>query len=72
MPSSAIAATTRGLTASAGSLPAERTVTLPPARWSSSAAAIWLRPALCTQTKSTSGTVEAYALTFITSIDRYR
>ena len=31
MPSSAIAATTRGLTASAGSLPAERTVTRPPA-----------------------------------------
>src|SRR5688572_21371115 len=53
--SSAIAATTAGLTSSAGALPADRTRTRPSARRSSSAAAIWLRPALWTQTKSTSG-----------------
>src|SRR5688572_27659154 len=55
MPSSAIAATTAGLTSSAGALPADRTRTRPSARRSSKAAAIWLRPALWTQTKSTSG-----------------
>jgi hypothetical protein len=56
MPSSAMAATTAGLRASAGSEPTERTTTLPLGWWSSRAAAIWLRPALCTQTNRTSGT----------------
>src|SRR5512132_4398623 len=54
-PTSAMAATTAGLRASAGSDPAERTWTLPLAWWSSRAAAIWLRPALWTQTNRTSG-----------------
>jgi predicted ester cyclase len=61
MPHSAIAATTAGLTRSAGSEPAKRMRTLPPAWWSSSAAAIWLRPALWTQTNSTSGTSRTMA-----------
>src|SRR5919197_2120860 len=56
MPHSSIAATTAGLIRSAGSEPAERTWTLPLAWWSSSAAAICERPALCTHTNSTSGT----------------
>ena len=55
-PISSIAARTRGLARSAGSLPAERTVTRPAARWSRRAAAIWLRPALWTHTKRTSVT----------------
>src|SRR5579872_5900934 len=38
----------------AGALPAGRTRTVPPERAWSSAAAIWLRPALCTHTKRTS------------------
>ena len=56
IPTSSIARTTAGLSLSAGSLPAEITRTRPAARRSSSAAAIWLRPALWTQTKRTSGT----------------
>src|SRR3990170_2312607 len=56
IPSSAIAATTEGLSSAAGALPAERTRTRPRAWCSSRAAAIWLRPALCTQTNRTSGT----------------
>src|SRR5918992_661678 len=52
MPHSSIAATTAGLIWSPGSLPAERTWTLPLAWWSRRAAAIWLRPALWTQTNS--------------------
>jgi hypothetical protein len=44
IPSSDIAVTTSGLMRSAGSLPADRTWTRPSAKWSSSAAAIWLRP----------------------------
>ena len=48
-PSSAIALTTAGLTSSPGSLPAERTWTRPSDRNVTSAAAIWLRPALWTQ-----------------------
>src|SRR3954451_5974859 len=55
-PSSAIASTTAGLTRSAGAVPADSTRTRPDARWSSSAAAIWERPALCTQTNRTVGT----------------
>ena len=54
-PTSAMASTTSGFTMSAGALPAERTTTLPLARSSSRAAAIWERPALSTQTNSTSG-----------------
>src|SRR5213593_1861191 len=54
-PISAMAATTEGLISAAGAVPAERTRTRPPARWSSRAAAIWLRPALWTQTNRTSG-----------------
>src|SRR6478672_6129709 len=55
MPTSSMAATAAGLTESAGALPAERTSTAPPERWPSQPAAIWERPALCTQTKSTDG-----------------
>src|SRR5919201_4558156 len=56
MPHSSMAAATAGSIRSAGSLPAERTWTLPLAWWSRRAAAIWLRPALWTQTNRTSGT----------------
>src|SRR4029077_1304266 len=56
IPISRIASTTTGWSSCAGVLPAERTCTLPLARSLRSPAAIWLRPALCTQTKSTSGT----------------
>jgi len=55
MPTSAIAATTEGLTWSAGMLPAERTSTCPPLRWDRNPAAICERPALCTQTNRTLG-----------------
>ena len=55
MPSSAIASTTAGLISSAGAVPAERTTTRSPAWWASRAAAICERPALWTQTNSTSG-----------------
>src|SRR5579859_3918186 len=54
-PSSAMTCTTAGLTWLAGWDPAEVTRTRPAAAWSSSAAAIWDRPALWTQTNSTSG-----------------
>src|SRR5690348_3942947 len=54
-PTSAMACTTAGLSWLAGWDPAEETRTRPAAWWSSSAAAIWERPALCVQTKSTSG-----------------
>ena len=57
MPISAMASTTAGLMVSAGAVPAERTTTRSPAWWASSAAAIWERPALWTQTNSTSGRV---------------
>src|SRR5215469_3586783 len=56
MPTSAMAWTTAGLSRSAGCEPAEVTRTLPAPSRSRSAAAIWERPALCVQTKSTSGT----------------
>src|SRR4029453_18073274 len=56
MPHSSMAATTAGLSLSPGADPAERTWTLPLAWWSRRAAAIWLRPALWTQTNRTSGT----------------
>src|ERR1035438_6353115 len=55
MPTSAIAATADGLTWSPGMLPAERTSTSPPPRWARKPAAIWERPALCTQTNRTLG-----------------
>src|SRR5215469_14942778 len=55
-PISAMAWTTAGLSWSAGCDPAEVTRTRPAACWASSAAAIWDRPALWVQTKSTSGT----------------
>ena len=45
IPTSAMAATAAGLTASAGALPAERTSTAPPARAVRNPAAIWDRPA---------------------------
>ena len=54
-PTSFIASTAAGLTASAGSEPALRTATRSPASFVISPAAIWLRPALWTQTKSTCG-----------------
>src|SRR5262252_9326846 len=54
-PTSAMAATTAGLSWSAGCDPAEATRTRPAAWWSSSAAAIWDRSALWVQTNSTSG-----------------
>ena len=56
IPISASASTAAGLISSPGALPAERTCTRPLAAWSSSAAAIWLRPALWVHTNSTSGT----------------
>ncbi len=55
MPSSSIASTAVGLIWSAGMEPADRTSTAPPDRWRSQPAAIWERPALCTQTNSTLG-----------------
>src|SRR5215471_17175547 len=54
-PISAMAATTAGLSWSAGCDPAEVTRTRPAAWWSSRAAAIWERPALWVQTNITSG-----------------
>ena len=47
--------TTAGFSSLAGWEPAEVTRTRPAACWSSSAAAIWERPALWVQTNSTSG-----------------
>src|SRR5665647_3284163 len=55
MPTSAIAVTAEGFTSSPGMLPAERTSTCPPLRWVRKPAAIWDRPALCTQTNRTLG-----------------
>src|SRR5438309_10956884 len=55
-PSALITSTAAGLISAAGALPAERTLTLSPAYRASNPAAIWLRPALWTQTKRTSGT----------------
>src|SRR3712207_7168850 len=55
MPASAMAATATGFTRSPGIEPAERTSTASPARCRSQPAAIWERPALCTQTNSTLG-----------------
>jgi hypothetical protein len=55
MPISVIAVTAAGLISSASSVPAERTSMRSSARFVRSAAAIWDRPALCTQTKSTAG-----------------
>src|SRR3712207_3257639 len=57
MPTSAIASTAAGLTCSAGSEPAERTSTASPPSARSQPAAIWERPALCTQTNRTLGRV---------------
>ena len=54
-PSSLIASITAGLISSAGAEPAERTWIRPSERSLTSPAAIWLRPALWTQTNSTSG-----------------
>jgi len=48
-------ATARGSTWSLGNAPAERTSTRRPLRWGPGSAAIWERPALCTQTKRTLG-----------------
>jgi hypothetical protein len=55
MPTSRIASTADGLVCSAGSEPAERTSTASAARWRSQPAAIWERPALCTQRNRTLG-----------------
>ena len=55
IPTSAIAATAVGLVSSPGLDPAENTLNLPRPRWRSHPAAIWERPALCTQRKSTEG-----------------
>src|ERR1700690_3889702 len=55
IPSSVMASTTAGLISSAGVLPAERTWIRPRDRSLTRPAAIWLRPALWTQTNSTSG-----------------
>jgi hypothetical protein len=55
MPTSNIASTTAGFMESAGADPADLTSTLSPANLVSQAAAIWDRPALCTQTNKTEG-----------------
>ncbi len=55
IPTSAMASTAAGLTASAGALPAERTSMASPARAERNPAAIWERPALWTHTNSTDG-----------------
>src|SRR5205823_9659885 len=55
IPTSAIPSRTAGWISAAGALPAERTSIRPPAYRLSRPAAIWLRPALCTQTNNTSG-----------------
>src|ERR1700716_3052577 len=71
IPFSSIATTTFGLISLAGSVPAESTCMRSPDRCSVKPAAIWLRPALWAQTKSTVGRViswgpstmpESYAL----------
>jgi hypothetical protein len=61
IPTSSMARTTWGFTASAGAEPADRTSTRSPARWVRKAAAIWDRPALCTQTNNTDGRLTALA-----------
>src|SRR4249920_3481577 len=66
-PRSAIASTTFGWISSDGAVPADRTRTRPPAWCSSSATAIWLRPALCTQTNRTSGTSFGWGIAVIRS-----
>src|SRR3954452_15612579 len=72
MPISIMAATTAGLISSAGAVPAERTITRPGAWWSRRAAAICERPALCTQTNSTSGTCSGIAdLTGVEKADQH-
>src|SRR5829696_3383493 len=53
MPTSAMASTATGLIDPAGADPADSTSTRSPARWRSQPAAIWERPALCTQTNRT-------------------
>src|SRR3954452_15076016 len=55
IPTSRMASTTAGLMWWAGSEPADRTSTASPARWRSQPAAIWERPAVCTQTNRTLG-----------------
>src|SRR6478609_9314286 len=55
MPTSAMACTATGLTWSAGIDPADRTSTFPSERAVRKPAAIWERPALCTQTNNTLG-----------------
>src|SRR5205814_9916094 len=55
IPASRMASTATGLISSAGSLPADGTRSRAPARRSRKPAAIWLRPALWTQTKRTAG-----------------
>src|SRR3954451_16645751 len=62
MPASAIASTAAGLTASLGAEPAERTSTRSPARAVRKPAAIWERPALCTQTNRTLGLSDMVSL----------
>ena len=52
---SAFAPTASGFTWSPGMLPADRTSPSPSPRWVRKPAAIWERPALCTQTNRTLG-----------------
>src|SRR5450759_3298337 len=56
MPISAIAAIAAGFTALVGSEPPDQASARPPARCWNQPRAIWLRPALCTQRKRTTGT----------------
>ena len=56
IPTSAIALTTSWLSSDPGSDPPDHAMARPAARWLNQPSAIWERPALCTQRKSTAGT----------------
>src|SRR3954470_24572032 len=67
MPTSFMAVTATGLICPAGAEPAERTSTASPASARRKPAAIWERPALCTQTNRTLG-LRAFMRTHLLSV----